>query len=79
MALILAAMMASWGYVETRLYPDAPGVACTSWIWALLILVSAIFMAPVAGSLRFALAVAAVGTGSVLILAYYKAHRKNGS
>jgi len=48
-ALALVATLAVIGYLETRLFPDAPVAAGTSWVLGLLILCFALSGLPVSG------------------------------
>lgn len=74
MVLLAALFFAVAGFVETRLLPGQPAVACMTWFLGLMALVIGITTAPVTSALRlvFALSVVVVGVG--LIGRYYSTH-----
>jgi hypothetical protein len=71
----IALVIAIAGYVEARMYPNAPGIACVTWIWALSILTAGLAIAPILGSFKLVLAAGVFIGGSILVARYYKVHR----
>ena len=72
----VALVIAIVGYVEARIHPNAPGIACVTWMWALSIITAGIAIAPISGFFRLVLAAAVFIGGSIWIVRYYKVHRR---
>ena len=61
--MLLVATLAGIGYLETRLFPEAPGMAGTTWTLGLLILCLALSGLPVSGVMSVLLIVVWIGLG----------------
>jgi hypothetical protein len=61
--MLLVAFLAGIGYLETRLFPEAPGMAGTTWTLGLLILCLALSGLPVSGGLGALFIVVWIGLG----------------
>ena len=75
MAVVFLGVM---GYVESRIFPSAPGVACLTWVWALLILTLGVARMPELGSFGVVLAAIALFGGGAWIAHYYKNRKGRG-
>ncbi len=62
-ATFLVAFLAGIGYLETRLFPEAPIMAGTTWTLGLLILCLALSGLPLSGGLGVLFIVAWIGLG----------------
>jgi hypothetical protein len=74
-ALLLVAVLAGIGYLETRLFPEAPMMAGTTWTLGLIILCLALSGLPVSGGLGVLFIVVWIGLGIAGIVQFFKRRR----
>ena len=71
-AMLLVVFLAGIGYLETRLFPEAPIMAGTTWTLGLLILCLALSGLPVSGGLGVLFVVVWVGLGIAGIVWFFR-------
>jgi hypothetical protein len=74
-ALFLVAALAGIGYLETRLFPEAPMMAGTTWTLGLLILCVALSGLPVAGGLGVLFIVVWIGLGIAGMVRFFRSRK----
>ncbi|HTS05056.1 MAG TPA: hypothetical protein VMP68_05690 [Candidatus Eisenbacteria bacterium] len=74
-ALILVAVLAGIGFLETRLFPEAPMMAGTTWTLGLLILCLALSGLPVSGGLGVLFIVVWVALGIAGMVRFFRRKR----
>lgn len=71
-AMLLVVVLAGFGYLETRLFPEAPVMAATSWTLGLLILCFALSGLPVSGGLGVLFIVVWIGLGITGMVRFFR-------
>jgi len=74
-AMLLVAVLAGISYLETRLFPEAPMMAGTTWTLGLLILCLALSGLPVSGALGGIFIVVWIGLGIAGIVQFFQRRR----
>lgn len=74
-ALLLVAFLAGIGYLETRLFPEAPMMAGTTWTLGLLILCLALSGLPVSGGLGVLFIVVWLALGIAGMVHFFRRRR----
>lgn len=74
-AMLLVAVLAGIGYLETRLFREAPIMAATSWTLGLLILCFALSGLPVSGGLGVLFIMVWIGLGITGMVRFFQRRR----
>jgi hypothetical protein len=74
-AMLLVAVLAGIGYLETRLFPEAPMMAGTTWTLGLLILCLALSGLPASGGLGTLFMVVWIGFGIAGMVRFFRRRR----
>jgi hypothetical protein len=69
---LLVAVLAGIGYLETRLFPETPMMAGTTWTLGLLILCLALSGLPLSGGLGILFIMVWIGLGIAGIIRFFK-------
>ena len=77
-AMLLVAILAGIGYLENRLFPEAPIMAGTTWILGLLILCLALSGLPVSGWLGALFVVIWIGLGIAGMVRFFRGRMTSG-
>lgn len=74
-AMLLVAVLAGIGYLETRLFPESPMMAGTSWFLGLLILCLALSGIPVSGGVGALFILVWIGLGVAGMARFFRKRR----